>query len=74
MLRVAALAGVVLNFSAHYPHACSYSTPDDSAVPVNQVYRVGNAFPCNVTYFAFPLYGGGVSVTADAAKTLTRDR
>lgn len=28
---------------------------------------------CNVTYswwFAFPLYGGGVSVTADAAKTL----
>lgn len=28
---------------------------------------------CNVTYswwFAFPLYGGGVSVTADVAKTL----
>ena len=28
---------------------------------------------CNVTYswwFAFPLYGGGASVTADAAKTL----
>ena len=28
---------------------------------------------CNVTYswwFAFPRYGGGVSVTADAAKTL----
>lgn len=28
---------------------------------------------CNVTYswwFAFPLYGGGVSVTADAVKTL----
>ena len=30
---------------------------------------------CNVTYswwFAFPLTGGGVSVTADAAKTWTR--
>ena len=42
-------AGVVLNFSAHYPNACSYSTLAHSSPCGSGVYRVGNAhMQCHV--------------------------
>ncbi len=73
MLRVAALAGGGLEFlgalSARLVVLCAQRT----VVPVIQGCTGWVMLTCNVTYswwFAFPLYGGGVSVTADAAKTL----
>ncbi len=73
MLRVAALAGGGLEFlgtlSARLLVLCAQRT----GVPVIQGCTGWVMLTCNVTYswwFAFPLYGGGVSVTADAAKTL----
>ena len=73
MLRVAALAGGGLEFlgtlSARLFVLCAQRT----VVPADQGCTGWVMLTCNVTYswwFAFPLYGGGVSVTADAAKTL----
>ena len=73
MLRVAAFAGGGLEFlgtlSARLLVLCAKRT----VVPVIQGCTGWVMLTCNVTYswwFAFPLYGGGVSVTADAAKTL----
>ena len=73
MLRVAAFAGGGLEFlgtlSARLFVLCAWRT----VVPVDQGCTGWVMLTCNVTYswwFAFPLYGGGVSVTADAAKTL----
>lgn len=72
MLRVAAFAGGGLEFlgtlSARLLVLCAQRT----VVPVIQGCTGWVMLTCNVTYswwFAFPLYGGGVSVTADA-KTL----
>lgn len=73
MLRVPAFAGGGLEFlgtlSARLFVLCAWRT----VVPVDQGCTGWVMLTCNVTYswwFAFPLYGGGVSVTADAAKTL----
>ena len=73
MLRVAAFAGGGLEFlgtlSARLLVLCAQRT----VVPVIQGCTGWVMLTCNVTYswwFAFPLYSGGVSVTADAAKTL----
>ena len=73
MLRVAAFAGGGLEFlgtlSARLLVLCARRT----VVPVDQGCTGWVMLTCNVTYswwLAFPLYGGGVSVTADAAKTL----
>ena len=73
MLRVAAFAGGGLEFlgtlSTRLLVLCAWRT----VVPVDQGCKGWVMLTCNVTYswwFAFPLYGGGVSVTADATKTL----
>lgn len=73
MLRVAAFAGGGLEFlgtlSAHLLILYARRT----VVPVLQGCTGRVMLTCNITHswwFAFPLYGGGVSVTADVAKTL----
>ena len=73
MLRVAALAGGGLEFLGTLSARLFVLYARRAVVPVNQGCTGWVMLTCNVTYswwFAFPLYGGGVSVTADAAKTL----
>ncbi len=73
MLRVAALAGGGLEFLGTLSARLFVLCAQRAVVPVNQGCTGWVMLTCNVTYswwFAFPLYGGGVSVTADAAKTL----
>ena len=73
MLRVAALAGVGLEFLGTLSARLLVLCAERTVVPVFQGCTGWVMLTCNVTYswwFAFPLCGGGVSVTADAAKTL----
>ena len=73
MLRVAAFAGGGLEFLGTLSVRLFVLYARRAVVPVNQGCTGWVMLTCNVTYswwFAFPLYGGGVSVTADAAKTL----
>lgn len=73
MLRVAAFAGGGLEFLGTLSARLFVLYARRAVVPVFQGCTGWVMLTCNVTYswwFAFPLYGGGVSVTADAAKTL----
>ena len=75
MLRVAAFAGGGLEFLGTLSARLLVLYAQRTVVPVNQGCTGWVMLTCNVTYswwFAFPLslHGGGVSVTADAAKTL----
>ena len=73
MLRVAAFAGGGLEFLCTLSARLLILYARRTVVPVIQGCTGWVMLTCNVTYswwFAFSLYGGGVSITADVAKTL----
>lgn len=71
MLRVAAFAGGGLDFLGTLSARLLILYARRTVVPVIQGCTGWVMLTCNVTWwFAFSLYGGDVSVTADAAKTL----